>query len=703
VDVARQDHGVLTGARSGVVVVDLDTHGGKDGLGALAARLGGLEQIPETLTVRTRSGGLHLYFDHPGRHVPNSQSRIAKGVDVRGDGGYAKCPPSPGYDVIHLVPPAPCPQWVLATCSDPSEPDALPIGSHRATQEDLRDLDRRWARLAKRAGVLPALRALIRGEALAPEGQRDSTVFRLVTRIIKDAPHFSDESLADLFIPSLSAMHSGADYRDKVEDMARRAHNQPGPPAHDRIPSERWIVQTSRAEIFYRLGDTYRGPESRETMPEVLAQLYPREIEEGRIRLEDTEGRPLGPSQWIKKYGDCVREVRYEIGRKEPDEVRGDQLILGCANREAEPRFSWQADAFLRALSPDEKTYLDLLTWIYVARAMPKEPLPCLVIIGPKSIGKSTLALALASMWSEDRPPVTCEDAFAEFNEGLRHQPLIFADEAWPKLAEGKSLSALIRRQITQRSIALGEKFRSKMVVDGCIRMVFAANDAERFSWGEAFGATEIEPIAERFYWIDAPKSARENVARLDVAAVLREFAGHAAWLVATMPVPQKQGHRLWVEGDMPAMSRRISMRGGPREAVLEWIVSWILDPVALQSHVIKPQSRITSNGEILISVRDLVQGWDAYLARNRLSVTAAGRALSGITARICRVGSEDRIRLSEVDRTIVTLYAIQSGHATEEELAHALNSAKPIPAAVLRLVKDAGQPDPNVVVPRIA
>lgn len=710
VDPARQDHGCLTGARSGVVVVDLDTHGGKDGLGALAARLGGMAQIPATLTVRTRSGGLHLYFAHPGRHVPNSQGRIAEGVDVRGDGGYAKCPPSPGYEIVHLVRPIPCPDWLLAVCVDPSEPDAPPIGSHAATQEDLRDLERRWARTTKRASALAALKALIRGETIAAPGQRDSAVFRLVSRIVKDAPHFSDESLADLFRPSLMAMGAEQGYRDKVEDMARRCHTQPGPPAHERIASERWIVQTPRAEIFYRVGDTYRGPELRETMPEILRQLYPREIEAGRIKLEDLEGRPLGPSQWINRYGESVREVRYEIGRTEPDEVNGDHLILGCANREVPPAYSRQVDAFLRALSPNEKTYLDLMTWIYVARAMPKEPLPCLVLIGPKGIGKSTLAIALAKMWDERQPPTSCEDAFAQFNEGLRTQPLIFADEAWPKLPEGRSLSALIRKQITQRTISIGEKFRSKTTIDGCVRMIFVANDADRFSWGEAFGHHEIEPIAQRFYWIDAPDSALEHVNRLDIPTVISEFAGHAAWIVANMPVPQREGKRLWIEGDMPAMMRRISMRGGPREAVLEWIVFWLLDPQALQSFVTSPLSRIGPFGEVLISVRDLVRGWDAYLSRNRMSVTLAGRALAGITTHIRRVGTQDRVRLSEVDRTILTEYAIQSGHATEQEIADAIALAQGVhvprraPLSLVRtLAENAHLPDPNVAVPRIA
>jgi hypothetical protein len=70
--------GLRTGAISGIVVIDVDTSKGGD-----AAAL----SLPATVTVITGSGGLHLYFRHPGGSVPNSVGRLAPHVDVRGDGG----------------------------------------------------------------------------------------------------------------------------------------------------------------------------------------------------------------------------------------------------------------------------------------------------------------------------------------------------------------------------------------------------------------------------------------------------------------------------------------------------------------------------------------------------------------------------------------------------------------------------------------
>jgi putative DNA primase/helicase len=78
---------VATGMISGVVVIDIDLRGGE----IAAARA----LFPPTRAARTGSGGLHLYYRHPGgAKVPNSTKKVAPGCDVRGDGGYVIAPPS---------------------------------------------------------------------------------------------------------------------------------------------------------------------------------------------------------------------------------------------------------------------------------------------------------------------------------------------------------------------------------------------------------------------------------------------------------------------------------------------------------------------------------------------------------------------------------------------------------------------------------
>lgn len=81
---------IRTGHPSGIIVVDVDGDEGQQHAERLAAE--GL--LPPTLTARTGSGGTHLVYQHPGGRVPNSASKLAPHVDVRGDGGYIVAPPS---------------------------------------------------------------------------------------------------------------------------------------------------------------------------------------------------------------------------------------------------------------------------------------------------------------------------------------------------------------------------------------------------------------------------------------------------------------------------------------------------------------------------------------------------------------------------------------------------------------------------------
>lgn len=87
--------GLVTGERSGLVVVDIDPrHNGPQSLSDLLAELGIEWDIFETtFRVITGSLGTHYYFKHPGGFVP-CRVNIRPGVDIRADGGYVIAAPS---------------------------------------------------------------------------------------------------------------------------------------------------------------------------------------------------------------------------------------------------------------------------------------------------------------------------------------------------------------------------------------------------------------------------------------------------------------------------------------------------------------------------------------------------------------------------------------------------------------------------------
>lgn len=81
--------GVATGIVSQLVVLDAD---GTEGVASLDA----LHVPRETWISRTgrASGGLHVFFRHPGGCTIGNRAGLRPGLDVRGDGGYVILPPS---------------------------------------------------------------------------------------------------------------------------------------------------------------------------------------------------------------------------------------------------------------------------------------------------------------------------------------------------------------------------------------------------------------------------------------------------------------------------------------------------------------------------------------------------------------------------------------------------------------------------------
>jgi putative DNA primase/helicase len=77
--------GIATGPTSGIFVLDVDGNAGKASLAELQAEHG---RLPKTVTVKTGKGR-HLYFRCGDAQVSNSAGRLAKGIDVRGNRGYA--------------------------------------------------------------------------------------------------------------------------------------------------------------------------------------------------------------------------------------------------------------------------------------------------------------------------------------------------------------------------------------------------------------------------------------------------------------------------------------------------------------------------------------------------------------------------------------------------------------------------------------
>lgn len=128
-------YGIQTGHFNGFFVIDLDVSGTKNGIEALLELAAG-RPIPDTSSVLTPSGGVHLYFRlPPDVHVSCSRGVLAPGVDIRGEGGYVVGPGSPhktgGVYQEESAPLADPPAWLLELVAKKAEPPKPLETEHR--------------------------------------------------------------------------------------------------------------------------------------------------------------------------------------------------------------------------------------------------------------------------------------------------------------------------------------------------------------------------------------------------------------------------------------------------------------------------------------------------------------------------------------------------------------------------------------------
>jgi Bifunctional DNA primase/polymerase, N-terminal len=155
--------GIRTGEASGIDVVDVDTKHDE----AIWWWRHNHHRLLPTRTYETRSGGLHLYFRHA-LGIRNSASRIHKGIDTRGEGGYCIAWFAEGFRCFDQSPPAPWPAWLLIELTrQPPEPPPPPAGASPAH----------------------AIAGIVRRLETAPEGERNNVLHWAAKRLLERDVH----------------------------------------------------------------------------------------------------------------------------------------------------------------------------------------------------------------------------------------------------------------------------------------------------------------------------------------------------------------------------------------------------------------------------------------------------------------------------------------------------------------------------------
>jgi hypothetical protein len=152
--------GVPTGEPTGLFVLDIDSAKHPEADEWLERHA---PYLPETRMHRTQSGGLHLLFQHRAG-LKNSTSKLAIGVDTRGEGGYVIWWPlhlSPLVD-HRLLPLAPIPEWMVEALKPPER--IIPFPTPRPPSGNVH-------------GAMARVEGIVATVALAHQGVRNSITF----------------------------------------------------------------------------------------------------------------------------------------------------------------------------------------------------------------------------------------------------------------------------------------------------------------------------------------------------------------------------------------------------------------------------------------------------------------------------------------------------------------------------------------------
>lgn len=573
------------------------------------------------------------------------------------------------------------------------------------------------------------LRRLARGEPYADPGERDDATWRLACVLAREFPDAPEVVLAATLEPSLEAMRqtapdspSPAQVRDKVRraieatredadrhDDAEMAHARAllraagrercyepeeisalmrAAGARDAVDLQRrWVLQDDGS--FYLLEHRdgragYTGPFTTRSLP-LAAEIRLTAAQTAGVVTWTTaksgERKPLPGTEIAQRYGSVVDRVVVDLAAQ-ASTFDGRVLTRApCPMRRIEPRHSELVEAWLAALCGEALPRV--LDWLAVVTDVRRE-CAALYLHGKTGAGKGLLAHGVARIWTEGGPP-DLEDVLpggnGNWNSRMLDCPLAFADERVPKDMRGHVRTEELRAFISARSRTAKNKYERDGQLKGATRLIIAANNPTLLQAGAHLTQEDIEAIAERLLYVEVSEAGKLFLDQLpferrEALVHADEIAAHTLWLGQTRVVERQS--RFVVTGGRSKVVKAMTVSGGLRSAILNWVILWLLEPNKLGGRDV---ARVL-DGEVLISARGLQDAWSVYETHYRTAPNASEirTALVGV----CRPGTrqvrgqgERRARYWVIDQDQLAAWCEHhAGYAEWEELQERIKKA---------------------------
>lgn len=579
--------GIVTGARSGIVAIDVDPrNGGENSLDELERQYG---ELPDTVEAITGGGGRHLLFQHPGGNgrLNNSTGKLGPGLDVKADGGFIVVEPSLhgsgrpyAWELSHHpdeMQPAPLPSWLLRrlTVRDTSAPTP-DDGEHRIPEGQRNDTLTRMAGAMRRqkipkSAARKALHEVNRTDCDPPLELAE--VDGIVDSVWRNYPAGKPAELIEKPEPIPLADHFIKQrYRDKA----------------GRLLLSRW-----RSDFYHWTGSYYQP------IPDeaIDAELY-RHLDQCRTIQRDQAGKPVTDQNGKPKIrklvprAAMVREVRLALPSRGIliDDVREPPFWLDDRRTEPDPTklivfedglvdlasgaphpitpelfcthalpFPYQPDtappaawlAFLADLWPDDpEAIATLQEWFGYVLSPDTRQHKALMLVGPKRGGKGIIGRILRGLLGDSNvagPPL---GSLAQ-NFGLQPllgKPLAIISDA--RLSGRTDQSVVVERLLWitgEDAVTVDRKYKPPVTVKLPTRFMLLTNELPRLT--DSSGA-----LAGRFIVLTLTRSwyGREDHALTD--RLLGELPGILNWALDGWERLQIRGHFVQPESSHDAI-----------------------------------------------------------------------------------------------------------------------------------------------------
>lgn len=426
-------------------------------------------------------------------------------------------------------------------------------------------------------------------------------------------------------------------------------------PESDTAITQRIILADPQAKSFYVLHEkegTYEGPIGAPLIPATVDNCSPTL---GSTIITSPQGKIRALNEILRLCGTSVDRVVAILGQRETTYHPGSgTLYEGIAAMRTDLTPTYHADVNDWLLLLGGHNHGELLNWLATFTDLSR-PTCALYLQGGPGCGKGMLAGGISRIYGA--PPASYAEFVGSFNSSIQYTPIIWADEKMPQSRFGQSTTEVFRSLVGNSDFTLSRKFLPNVLVQGSLRLVVTANNADALGIGENLGPADYEAVVRRVGYIRSnPKTAEwleqkggRNFTEDWVSG--DKIAEHVLWLRDNRSVTP--GSRYLVEGWETPFHRNLNLNLGSNQRTLETLAYIVCSGV-------EDEGVFVGNGAALVTLKAVARTWPAAVGIHkdppgRKTLAQAMRNFTLNKARVeTKLGSRSRcleINLDEVMR----------------------------------------------------